>query len=157
MTNLQTPHTLEQALDAPGCERIKDFYAVGPVQRAAVESFAEALCHPTPSTTGEAWVGLNVREQAEATSAFGHVRSDYMLGIADAIEAKLFEKNAALPPQVEPAPQPPQADAPPQRQPMIDIEIHELWWAADKSKPGSSHLPFARAVEAHHGIGVDHD
>ena len=35
--------TLEQALNAPGCERIKDYYAVGPVQRAAVESFAEAL------------------------------------------------------------------------------------------------------------------
>ena len=34
---------LEQALEATGCERIKDFYAVGPVQRAAVESFAEAL------------------------------------------------------------------------------------------------------------------
>ena len=34
---------LQQTLDAPGCERIKDFYSVGPVQRAAVESFVEAL------------------------------------------------------------------------------------------------------------------
>ena len=34
---------MRQALEAPGCERLKDFYSVGPVQRAAVESFADAL------------------------------------------------------------------------------------------------------------------
>jgi len=34
---------LSTALAAPGVERIRDFYAVGPVQRAAVESFADAL------------------------------------------------------------------------------------------------------------------
>lgn len=30
------------ALSAPGCERLRDFYEVGPVQRAAVESFFDA-------------------------------------------------------------------------------------------------------------------
>lgn len=35
--------TLQEALAAPGCERIKDFYNTGPVQRAAVESFVAAL------------------------------------------------------------------------------------------------------------------
>jgi len=34
---------LRTALSAPGVERLRDFYAVGPVQRAAVESFADAL------------------------------------------------------------------------------------------------------------------
>ena len=35
--------TLQEALNANGCERLKDFYNVGPVQRAAVESFVAAL------------------------------------------------------------------------------------------------------------------
>jgi hypothetical protein len=34
---------LQEALNANGCERLKDFYNVGPVQRAAVESFVAAL------------------------------------------------------------------------------------------------------------------
>lgn len=33
----------KELLDAPGCERIKDFYNVGPVQRANVESFYDAI------------------------------------------------------------------------------------------------------------------
>lgn len=40
---MTTIDALVEALAAPGCERIKDFYSVGPVQRAAVESFVEAL------------------------------------------------------------------------------------------------------------------
>ncbi len=154
MTNQQTPHSaLELALDAPGCERIKDFCAVGPAQRAAVESFVDALF--TPSTTGEAWVGLTVREQAEATSNFGHVRSDYMLGIADAIEAKLFEKNASIPPQVEQAPQPPQADALPQRQPMTEDDAMSLYTKARGCEIPHSRfvaLSIIRNTESHHGI-----
>lgn len=31
------------ALQAPGCERLRDFYQVGPAQRASVEQFADAL------------------------------------------------------------------------------------------------------------------
>ena len=31
------------ALEAPGCERLREWAAIGPVQRAAVESFAAAL------------------------------------------------------------------------------------------------------------------
>jgi len=34
---------MRKALESEGCERLKDFYNVGPVQRAAVESFAVAL------------------------------------------------------------------------------------------------------------------
>jgi hypothetical protein len=30
-------------LDAPGCQRIKEFYEVGPAQRAAVESLVKAV------------------------------------------------------------------------------------------------------------------
>lgn len=40
------------------------------------------------------FVGLTVVERAEATSKFAHVRSDDMLGIAEAIENKLSQKNA---------------------------------------------------------------
>lgn len=45
---------LAEVLDAPGCERIKDFYSVGPVQRAAVESFAAALLSSDAPAGGEA-------------------------------------------------------------------------------------------------------
>lgn len=34
---------LQQFLDTPGCERLKDFAAVGPAQRAALELFVERL------------------------------------------------------------------------------------------------------------------
>lgn len=34
---------LREALESDGCERLKDFYNVGPVQRAAVESFVAAI------------------------------------------------------------------------------------------------------------------
>ena len=38
------PHAgIRAALDAPGAERLRDFYEVGPAQRAAVESFVDAL------------------------------------------------------------------------------------------------------------------
>ena len=36
------------ALDALGCERIREYYAIGPAQRAAVESFADALQRVRP-------------------------------------------------------------------------------------------------------------
>ena len=35
--------SIRAALEAPGCERLRDFYAVGPVQRAAVEAFVSAI------------------------------------------------------------------------------------------------------------------
>jgi hypothetical protein len=34
---------IRAALAAPGCERLREWAAVGPVQRAAVEAFADAL------------------------------------------------------------------------------------------------------------------
>jgi len=30
---------LKEAMNEPGCERVKDFYNTGPVQRAAIEHF----------------------------------------------------------------------------------------------------------------------
>jgi hypothetical protein len=32
----------QQALEAPGCERLREWVSIGPVQRAAVESFLQA-------------------------------------------------------------------------------------------------------------------
>lgn len=49
---LPCAHRLTDALAAPGCERVKDFYADSPAQRAAVESFVDALGTPAP-TLGE--------------------------------------------------------------------------------------------------------
>jgi hypothetical protein len=40
MTDLRA--AAQQALESPGCERLKDWASVGPVQRAAVESFLQA-------------------------------------------------------------------------------------------------------------------
>jgi hypothetical protein len=34
---------ISAALDAAGCERLREWAAIGPVQRAAVEAFADAL------------------------------------------------------------------------------------------------------------------
>jgi len=62
--------SVEAALSAPGVERLRDFYRVGPVQRAAVESFADALAagvtedaaaEPKPSAQGpdELWLQLH--------------------------------------------------------------------------------------------------
>ena len=50
--------------------------------------------------------------------------------------------------------------APPMRQPLTDVQISHIW---DKhiapvfGKNGINHVVFARAVEAAHGIGVEHD
>lgn len=43
---MTTEQKLRDALEANGCERLRDFYNVGPVQRAAVESFVAALSIP---------------------------------------------------------------------------------------------------------------
>ena len=51
------------------------------------------------------------------------------------------------------APQPPQADAQPQRQPMTDDEIDNILAESTKNVP-CSWRKMARSIEAHHGIGV---
>lgn len=38
---------LAELLSSDGCERIREYYLVGPVQRAAVESFFEAVVSAT--------------------------------------------------------------------------------------------------------------
>jgi len=66
---------LRTALAAPGVERLRDFYNVGPVQRAAVESFADALA---AGVTEDA--ALNVDELAEVIRALneaGHGKRDF--------------------------------------------------------------------------------
>lgn len=40
---------LTELLNSPGCERMRDFYLVDPVQRAAVESFYQAIVAATVS------------------------------------------------------------------------------------------------------------
>ena len=37
---------VQRALSAPGCERLAEWAAIGPVQRAAVEQFAQSLVQP---------------------------------------------------------------------------------------------------------------
>jgi hypothetical protein len=64
MTDLQT--AAQQALEAPGCERLREWASIGPVQRAAVEGFLEAALaqqerdtavHMTHCNQGE-WLGV---------------------------------------------------------------------------------------------------
>jgi len=47
--DVSAPDRLHTALSAPGCERLRDYYAIGPVQRAAVESFADRLLGSAPA------------------------------------------------------------------------------------------------------------
>ena len=69
----------KQALEAEGCERLKEWAAIGPVQRAAVESFlAAALAQheqAEPVEIGQEWqpcvklpVTVHVREQRPGES-----------------------------------------------------------------------------------------
>ena len=44
----QEPHQdLRAALQAPGCERLREWVEIGPVQRAALETFVAALAQQT--------------------------------------------------------------------------------------------------------------
>ncbi len=47
--NLITEFDFDAALNAPGCERLKEWASIGPVQRAALEQFVDTL---RPMTTG---------------------------------------------------------------------------------------------------------
>ena len=49
---------------------------------------------------------------------------------------------------------------PPKRQPLTDVQISHIWdrhIAPVFGKNGINPVVFARAIEDHHGIGVDHD
>lgn len=64
---------IKTALNAPGCERLRDFYEVGPVQRAAVESFVDALSMPiTPGALIEAAMSANTAGHMTGTSNWAY-------------------------------------------------------------------------------------
>ena len=44
---------VQRALSAPGCERLAEWAAIGPVQRAAVEQFAQSLVQPDVDALAE--------------------------------------------------------------------------------------------------------
>ena len=67
--------TLQDALNANGCERLKDFYNVGPVQRAAVESFVAALAQQGEPV---AWIKPEFLEDENITES--HVTMVYLEG-----------------------------------------------------------------------------
>lgn len=60
--------TVTAALQATGCERLADFYRVGQVQRAAIESFADAVLKTVTPTPGTAALRRQV-ERLEAQLA----------------------------------------------------------------------------------------
>lgn len=47
--------TLQQVLDTPGCERLKDFASVGPAQRAALELFVDRIRAADQQAEPVAW------------------------------------------------------------------------------------------------------
>jgi hypothetical protein len=47
----------QQALEAPGCARLREWASIGPVQRAAVESFLQAALAQREQTCNCRWVG----------------------------------------------------------------------------------------------------
>jgi hypothetical protein len=72
---------LDAALAAPGCERLRDFYAVGPVQRAAVESFADALAADVAMLDKSS--GNVVRVDLSSTGTAGVMVGPIMRAISD--------------------------------------------------------------------------
>jgi hypothetical protein len=112
--------TLQEALNADGCERLRDFYNVGPVQRASVESFIEALA-----------------QQGEPV-AYCYVQKSTSVDVLtfddapnDAVEGTLFP--------LYPAPQPAQ-----QPVAFYDFQKHGFRWA-DNTVVGQ--VPVAVMVE----------
>jgi hypothetical protein len=55
------------ALAHPGCERLREWASIGPVQTAALEEFVAALLWPKPVST--AFMGVNPRTGALEFSA----------------------------------------------------------------------------------------
>lgn len=75
MTQQTHRSALEQALESPGCDRLKDFYRVGPIQRANVECFIDAIASllPTPPTD-RALVEQLVGALEDAHTMLGHLQ-----------------------------------------------------------------------------------
>ena len=160
---------VEQALEANGCERIRDFYAVGPVQRAAVESFAEALRaaleHPAEQSANT--VGAVLQEPVvcpvcnevhtildadksqiirNAADGYPDGRASRVLTLQERVTALCIYaadwKRWCL--EKENTPQP-------SKQPLTDGEIRQMWKEYAPIIGGV--MDFARAIERAHGIG----
>ena len=54
--------TVQQALEAPGCERLREWASIGPVQRAAVESFLHAALEQPEQAEVLAWMYVAAHE-----------------------------------------------------------------------------------------------
>ena len=58
---------VQLALSAPGCERLAEWAAIGPVQRASVEQFAQSLAQP---------VEVRMLTDDEITGCYGNSEND---------------------------------------------------------------------------------
>ena len=77
---------VKELLASPGLERLNDWVNIGPVQRAALEEFAELVVRDCA-----AWQGLTDEEIDEIYAGEGGTRTRRR--IVRLIEAKLKEKN----------------------------------------------------------------
>lgn len=127
------------ALAQPGCERLREWASIGPVQMAALEEFVAALLWPKPVST--AFMGVNPRTGALEFSA--HQPSPSVM--RDFNMQPLYSAPAA------PAPEP-----------LTASQVHELcdechldWhrgWSIDEEP--NRFLNLVRLVEAWHGIAA---
>ena len=85
------------ALSLPGCERLKEWAEIGPVQRAAVEEFAYALADKKNE-----WRELALKFDGQRMAALSHLRMLLEHGEA---HAEAVRKFLAEPPHPAPAPE----------------------------------------------------
>lgn len=83
---------LDEILAMPGCERLREWCAIGPVQRAAFEEAATLLAAQTMTREREQSRSLVERYQAEAQSC----REAYHQLLEQMAAAKAGEREACL-------------------------------------------------------------
>lgn len=82
--------TLQQALDTPGCERLRDFAAVGPAQKAALELFVDRLRAADQQAEPVQWldvIGAVGRGWRRTGNTRKQMDPDLALAIADEVKA----------------------------------------------------------------------
>ena len=85
---------VQRALSAPGCERFAEWAAIGPVQRAAVEQFAQSLVQPALDVDALSEAIMNLPPTPPGFSTGWDVYDGYKIGHRDARHAAAELVNA---------------------------------------------------------------
>lgn len=91
---------LQQVLDTPGCERLRDFAAVGPAQRAALELFVDRVRAADQQAESVQWldvIGAVGRGWRRTGNTRKQMDPDLAFAIADEVKALYTSPPKAAP------------------------------------------------------------